>query len=69
MQYFELDGVSYMDGKIFESSFTRTWNHAIWVNEEKVMVETMTEGQSARKGMMGRLCKKSEGEESWLSRL
>ena len=49
-QYLEPDGVPYMDGKIYESSFTRTWNHAIWVTEEEVMVETMTEGQSARKG-------------------
>ena len=55
MQYFEPVGEPYIDGKIFESSFTRTWNHAIWINEEEVMVETMTEGQSARKGMTGGL--------------
>ena len=49
MLYFEPGGVPYMDGKIYESSFTRTWNHAIWTTEEEFMVETMTEGQSGRK--------------------
>ncbi len=49
MLYFEPDGVPYMDRKIYESSFTRTWNLAISITEEEVMVETMTEGQSGRK--------------------
>ena len=38
-----------MDGKIYESSFTRIWNHVIWVNEEEVIIETKSEGQSGRK--------------------
>ena len=49
VQYLEPGGVPYMDRKICESSFTRTWNHAIWIIKEEVIVETMTESQSGRK--------------------
>ena len=47
-KYLADEGVSYIDGKLYESSFTRTWNHINWVNEEKVMLDGVTKGQSAR---------------------
>ena len=48
-QFLELIFVPYMDLNIYESSFTRTWNHINWVIEEKVMPDGVTEGQSAQK--------------------
>ena len=38
-----------MDGKLYESSFTRTWNYKNWIIEERVMPDGVTKGQSAEK--------------------
>ena len=47
-------GVPYMDQKLYESSFTRSWNHLNWFNEERVMPVGVTESQSAQKNMFCR---------------
>ena len=38
-----------MDGKLYESSFTRNWNHINWNIEERFMPDGVTKGQSAEK--------------------
>ena len=41
-------GVPYMDQKLYESSFTRSWNHLNWFIEERDMHVGVTKGHSAR---------------------
>ena len=36
-----------MDLKLCESTFIWLWNHSIWVNEERVMPDGVTGGQTA----------------------
>ena len=43
-----------MDLKLYESSFRRSWNHLNWFNEERVMPDWRTEGQSAQKNTLCR---------------
>ena len=38
-----------MDLNLCESTFTKSWNHLNWVNEEKVMLDEVTQGQTAEK--------------------
>lgn len=48
-QYWELENVPYMDTKVYESNFLRTWNHINRSTMEGDMPELLKKGQSAEK--------------------